>query len=100
HHMAPQQMTTCNTEASKLPWRSEPHADASRNYIGNVVKNPAAQSDIDDLFCALQERVGSLGGIYFLELCGFEKPEGDEILFLARDKVDKAVLNVAGAERN
>uniref|UniRef100_A0A453HXL6 Uncharacterized protein n=1 Tax=Aegilops tauschii subsp. strangulata TaxID=200361 RepID=A0A453HXL6_AEGTS len=69
-------------------------------YIGNVFKNPAAQSDIDDLFCALQERVGCLGGIYFLELCGFDKPEGDEILFLARDKVDKAVLNVAGAERN
>ena len=48
----------------------------------------------------MQERVGSLGGIEFLVLCGFEKPEGEEILFLARDKVDKAVLNVAGAERN
>jgi hypothetical protein len=50
-------------------------------------------------FCALQERVGNLGGIQFLELCGFEKLE-DEFLFLARDKVDKAILNTAGAELN
>ena len=46
-----------------------------------------------------QDRVGSLqGGIRFLELCGFEKIEGDEFLFLARDKVDMAVLNSAGSE--
>lgn len=49
----------------------------------------------------LQERVGNLhGGIEFLELCGFEKLEGNEFLFLAREKVDKAVLNTAGAELN
>lgn len=38
------------------------------------------------------------GGIEFLELCGFEKIEGGEFLFLARGKVDIAVLNSAGAE--
>jgi hypothetical protein len=38
------------------------------------------------------------GGIEFLELCGFEKIEGGEFLFLARDKVDMAVLHSAGAE--
>ena len=49
----------------------------------------------------LQERVGNLhGGMEFLELCGFEKLEGNEFLFLAREKVDKAILNTAGAELN
>lgn len=52
-------------------------------------------------FGTMQERVGNLhGGIEFLQLCGFEKLEGNEFLFLARDKVDKAVLNTAGAELN
>ncbi|KAI4979544.1 hypothetical protein ZWY2020_016297 [Hordeum vulgare] len=71
-------------------------------YIGNVVKNPDEEKfrKIRLTNATFQERVGSLGGIEFLELCGFEKPEGEEILFLARDKVDKAVLNVAGAELN
>lgn len=40
------------------------------------------------------------GGIKFLELCGFEKIEGGEFLFLARDKIDRAVLNSAGTELN
>lgn len=38
------------------------------------------------------------GGTQFLELCGFEKMEGGEFLFLARDKVDMAVLHSAGSE--
>ncbi|KAI8566761.1 hypothetical protein RHMOL_Rhmol02G0067000 [Rhododendron molle] len=46
-------------------------------------------------------RVGALkGGIEFLELCGFEKVEGGEFLFLPRDKVDMAVLSSAGTELN
>lgn len=46
-----------------------------------------------------QDRVGALrGGIEFLELCGFEKIEGGEFLFLPRNKVDRAVLNSAGSE--
>lgn len=48
-----------------------------------------------------QERVGALnGGIDFLEICGFEKIEGGEFLFLPRDKADKEVLNSAGSELN
>ncbi|GFY82822.1 ubiquitin-associated (UBA)/TS-N domain-containing protein [Actinidia rufa] len=49
----------------------------------------------------LKARIGGLkGGIEFLELCGFEKIEGGEYLFLPRDKVDRAVLNSAGTELN
>lgn len=48
-----------------------------------------------------QERVGKLqGGIEFLELCGFEKIEGGEFLFLPREKVDIQVLHSAGNELN
>ena len=51
--------------------------------------------------CVWQARIGALkGGIEFLELCGFEKIEGGEYLFLPRDKVDRAVLNSAGTELN
>ena len=48
-----------------------------------------------------QDRAGSLrGGIEFMELCGFEKMEGGEFLFLPRDKIDPAVINSAGTELN
>lgn len=48
-----------------------------------------------------QERVGKLkGGVEFLELCGFEKIEGGEFLYLPREKVDIAVLHSAGSELN
>lgn len=48
-----------------------------------------------------QDRVGSLrGGIEFMELCGFEKMEGGEFLFLPRDKIDPAIINSAGTELN
>ncbi|KAI3418561.1 uncharacterized protein J3R85_013610 [Psidium guajava] len=44
-----------------------------------------------------KSRVGSLaGGVEFLELCGFEKIDDAKFLFLPRDKVDLAVLNLAG----
>ncbi|CAN6238199.1 unnamed protein product [Urochloa humidicola] len=72
-------------------------------YIGNVAKNPDEEKfrKIRLTNATFQERVGNLhGGIEFLELCGFEKLEGNEFLFLARDKVDKAILNTAGAELN
>ncbi|KAF9666115.1 hypothetical protein SADUNF_Sadunf16G0195100 [Salix dunnii] len=70
-------------------------------YIGNVAKNPSEEKfrKIRLNNQTFQDRVGALqGGIRFLELCGFEKIEGDEFLFLARDKVDMAVLNSAGSE--
>ncbi|KAF2288893.1 hypothetical protein GH714_022617 [Hevea brasiliensis] len=87
-------------------------------YIGNVAKNPnedkyrkirVNNQTFQEIGrnpegCQLNgivDRVGSLkGGIEFLELCGFEKIEGDEFLFLPRDKVDMAVLNSAGSELN
>ncbi|KAF7836995.1 UBX domain-containing protein 1 [Senna tora] len=70
-------------------------------YVGNVVKNPDEEKfrKIRLSNQTFQERVGALkGGIDFLEICGFEKMEGGEFLFLARDKVDKAILNSAGSE--
>uniref|UniRef100_A0A0A9B4G0 PUB domain-containing protein n=1 Tax=Arundo donax TaxID=35708 RepID=A0A0A9B4G0_ARUDO len=72
-------------------------------YVGNVAKNPDEEKfrKIRLSNATFQERVGNLhGGIDFLQLCGFEKLEDNEFLFLARDKVDKAVLNTAGAELN
>lgn len=71
-------------------------------YIGNVAKNPDEEKfrKIRVNNPSFQDRVGSLkGGIEFLELCGFGK-EGDEFLFLPRDKVDMAVLHSAGSELN
>ncbi|KAK4266647.1 hypothetical protein QN277_027537 [Acacia crassicarpa] len=70
-------------------------------YVGNVAKSPDEEKfrRIRLSNQTFQERVGALkGGIDFLEICGFEKVEGGEFLFLARDKVDKAVLNSAGSE--
>ncbi|KAI6674428.1 hypothetical protein NL676_002334 [Syzygium grande] len=68
-------------------------------YVGNVVKNPDNEKfrRIRLSNPAFQSRVGSLeGGVEFLELCGFEKIDGGKFLFLPRDKVDLAVLNLAG----
>ncbi|KAJ4968239.1 hypothetical protein NE237_014940 [Protea cynaroides] len=72
-------------------------------YVGNVVKNPNEEKfrKIRLNNQSFQERVGSLtGGIEFLEVCGFEKIEGGEFMFLPRDKVDMVVLNTAGSELN
>ncbi|XP_042516143.1 stress response protein NST1-like isoform X2 [Macadamia integrifolia] len=72
-------------------------------YVGNVAKNPTEEKfrKIRLNNPSFQERVGSLeGGIEFLELCGFEKIEGGEFLFLSGDKISMAVLNTAGAELN
>uniref|UniRef100_A0A2N9HXS2 UBA domain-containing protein n=1 Tax=Fagus sylvatica TaxID=28930 RepID=A0A2N9HXS2_FAGSY len=72
-------------------------------YVGNVAKNPD-----DEKFRKIrlsnplfQDRVGNLrGGVEFLELCGFERTEGDEFLYLPRDKVDMALLNTSGSQLN
>ncbi|KAF5738504.1 UBX domain-containing protein 4 [Tripterygium wilfordii] len=72
-------------------------------YIGNVVKNPDEEKfrKIRLSNQSFQDRVGALrGGIEFLELCGFEKMEDNEFLFLPRNNVDIAVLNSAGSELN
>ncbi|PKU81054.1 hypothetical protein MA16_Dca024026 [Dendrobium catenatum] len=72
-------------------------------YVGNVARNPNEEKfrKIRLNNATFQDRVGSLhGGIEFLELCGFEKQEGGEFLFLPRDKADMVVLNSAGSELN
>ncbi|KAG9441299.1 hypothetical protein H6P81_017153 [Aristolochia fimbriata] len=72
-------------------------------YAGNVAKNPAEEKfrKIRLNNPTFHDRVGCLnGGIEFLELCGFEKIDGGEFLFLPREKVDVAVLHTAGAELN
>lgn len=69
-------------------------------YVGNVVKNPNEGRFRKIRFSNpnFQDRVASLkGGVEFLELCGFERIDGGEFLFLPREKVDMAVLNSAGA---
>ena len=72
-------------------------------YVGNVAKNPNEEKfrKIRLNNQTFQDRVGALtGGIAFLELCGFEKIEGGEFLFIPREKVDMVVLNSAGSELN
>lgn len=72
-------------------------------YVKNVATNPNEEKfrKIRLTNATFQARVGALkGGIEFLELCGFEKIEGGEFLFLPRDKVNRAVLNEAGTELN
>ncbi|KAI0523017.1 hypothetical protein KFK09_005407 [Dendrobium nobile] len=72
-------------------------------YVGNVARNPNEEKfrKIRLNNATFQDRVGSLhGGIEFLEICGFEKQEGGEFLFLPGDKVDMVVLNSAGSELN
>ncbi|KAG6516899.1 hypothetical protein ZIOFF_020274 [Zingiber officinale] len=67
-------------------------------YVRNVAKNPEEEKFRKIRLGNLnfQDRVGRLkGGMEFLELCGFEKVEGDKYLYLPRDKVDLTVLNAA-----
>ncbi|OAY34774.1 E3 ubiquitin-protein ligase BRE1A [Manihot esculenta] len=70
-------------------------------YVGNVAKNPDVEKfrKIRITNPLFQERVGRLkGGIEFLELCGFERIEGSNFLYLPYNKVDMALLNSAGTE--
>ncbi|KAL5998748.1 hypothetical protein ACLOJK_009695 [Asimina triloba] len=72
-------------------------------YVGNVAKNPDEEKfqKIRLSNPSFQDRVGSLqGGIEFLELCGFQKVDGGEFLYLPRDKVDMPLLHTAGSELN
>ncbi|GMI69236.1 hypothetical protein like AT1G04850 [Hibiscus trionum] len=69
-------------------------------YVGNVSKSPDEEKfrKIRLGNPKFQESVGSLkGGIEFLELCGFERSEGNELLVFPRDKVDMQLLNSAGS---
>ncbi|XVE72739.1 hypothetical protein DITRI_Ditri11bG0062800 [Diplodiscus trichospermus] len=69
-------------------------------YVGNVARSPDEEKfrKIRLSNPKFQERVGSLkGGIEFLELCGFERSEGNDYLVFPRDKVDMELLNSAGS---
>ncbi|KAL6210947.1 hypothetical protein ACLB2K_016176 [Fragaria x ananassa] len=70
-------------------------------YVGNVAKNPD-QGKFRKIRLSnpsFLDRVGSLiGGMEFLELCGFERTEAGEFLYLPRDKVDMATLYSAASE--
>ncbi|XWS31266.1 hypothetical protein CRYUN_Cryun23aG0062800 [Craigia yunnanensis] len=69
-------------------------------YVGNVARTPDEEKFRKIRFSnpKFQERVGSLkGGIEFLELCGFERSEGNDFLVFPRDKVDIELLNSAGS---
>ncbi|KAK9944789.1 hypothetical protein M0R45_010339 [Rubus argutus] len=70
-------------------------------YVGNVPKNPDEEKfrKIRLSNPSFLVRVGNLiGGIEFLELCGFEKTEGGQFLYLPRDKVDMSILYSAASE--
>ncbi|KAJ8547085.1 hypothetical protein K7X08_010671 [Anisodus acutangulus] len=72
-------------------------------YAKNVATNPNEEKyrKIRLSNALFQDRVGKLqGGIEFLELCGFERIEGGEFLYLQREKVDMDVLYSAGNELN
>ncbi|XP_047336202.1 chromatin assembly factor 1 subunit A [Impatiens glandulifera] len=70
-------------------------------FVKNAATNPTEEKfrKIRVTNANFQARVGALkGGVEFLELCGFEKIEGGEYLFLPIEKVDKTVLYSAGSE--
>lgn len=72
-------------------------------YVRNVVKNLDVEKfrKIRLTNPVFQERVGSLtGGIRFLELCGFERTNGGQFLYLPREKVDLQILNSAMSALN
>ncbi|XP_022771483.1 UBX domain-containing protein 1-like isoform X5 [Durio zibethinus] len=67
-------------------------------YVGNVARSPDEEKyrKIRLSNPKFQERVGNLkGGIEFLELCGFERSEGNDFLVFPREKVDIELLNSA-----
>lgn len=67
-------------------------------YVRNVVKNPDVEKyrKIRLSNPIFQESVGSLiGGVRFLELCGFERTNRGQFLYLPREKVDMVTLNSA-----
>ncbi|KAL6503578.1 hypothetical protein OROGR_025501 [Orobanche gracilis] len=72
-------------------------------FAKNVATNPDEEKyrKIRLTNANFQDRVGKLkGGIEFLELCGFEKIEGGEFMYLPREKVNIAELHSAGSELN
>ncbi|CAA0834207.1 ubiquitin-associated (UBA)/TS-N domain-containing protein [Striga hermonthica] len=72
-------------------------------YVRNVINNPNEEKfrKIRINNPVFQDRIGKFGeGIMFLELCGFEKVEGGNFLFLPRQKVNVGTLKLAALELN
>ncbi|EEH53598.1 uncharacterized protein MICPUCDRAFT_69863 [Micromonas pusilla CCMP1545] len=69
-------------------------------YLGNVMKDPedAKFRTIKLANGAFQKRVQSVGGDAFLRRVGFE--DDGETLAMPREKVDRVLINLAGAEIN
>ncbi|KAH6803542.1 ubiquitin-associated domain-containing protein [Perilla frutescens var. frutescens] len=70
-------------------------------YVKNIFKNPDEGKfrKIRLSNPVFQDRVGKFNeGTIFLELCGFERVEGGNYLFLPRERVDRGVLKSAAAE--
>ncbi|KAM7465838.1 hypothetical protein LguiB_013400 [Lonicera macranthoides] len=102
-----EQMRECLRSLKQAHKDDDAKVKTAFNTLLTYIKNAATKPDEEKFRkirlsnAAFQERVGKLeGGIGFLELCGFEKIEGGEFLFLARDKIDMAVLSSAGTELN
>ncbi|XP_057809041.1 uncharacterized protein LOC131023507 isoform X2 [Salvia miltiorrhiza] len=70
-------------------------------YVKNVFKDPNEGKfrKIRISNPVFQDRVGRFEeGVKFLELCGFERVEGGNFLFLPRERVDRSLLKSAAAE--
>ncbi|KAL9239129.1 hypothetical protein vseg_013478 [Gypsophila vaccaria] len=67
-------------------------------YVNNVMKNPDVEKfrTIRVTNPVFQGRVGSLkGALRFLELCGFERTNRGQFLYLPREKIEETTLNSA-----
>ncbi|XP_060181949.1 uncharacterized protein LOC132611545 [Lycium barbarum] len=102
-----EQMSECLRTIKQNQMDDEAKLKTAFNTLLTFAKNVATNPDEEKyrkirLSNALfQDRVGKLqGGIEFLELCGFERIEGGEFLYLQREKVDMDVLYSAGNELN
>lgn len=102
-----EQMRECLRSLKQNNMGDDGKVKTAFNTLLTYAKNVATKPDEEKFRkirlsnAAFQERVGKLkGGIEFLELCGFEKIEGGEFLFLPREKVDVQVLHTAGNELN
>ncbi|KAL1544600.1 UBX domain-containing protein 1-like [Salvia divinorum] len=70
-------------------------------YVKNVFKDPDEGKfrKIRISNPVFQDRVGRFEeGVKFLELCGFERVEGGNFLFMPRERVDRSMLKSAAAE--
>ncbi|CAM6093795.1 unnamed protein product [Calypogeia fissa] len=77
---------------SYVPVRPATKADQMRDILRSIKQT----NKHDDA----KERVANLGGVRFLELCGFEKDQSGKFVINPREKVDSILLQTAGSEIN